>query len=154
MKTSSNSSLPEALDPSWRIGIVHAPYYREETSAIVESARATLLAAGLHSDHIALFEAPGSFEIPLIGAALAEANAVDALIGIGIIVDGKTHHALHLAQSVVRGMMDVQIRWQIPFAYEVLHVESLDQARERAKKGKEAALAVLKSLRQITAIKA
>ena len=93
---------------------------------------------------------PGSFEIPLIGAALAEQGAVDALIGFGIIVEGETHHARLLADAATEGIMDTQLTYHIPFAFEVLYVKSLEDARARttgnSNKGIEAAVAVLHSL--------
>jgi len=134
------------VDSTWRIGIVAAAYYKEETDALVQSAKETLLEAGIPDDQISEWSAPGSFEIPLIGECLAAAHEVDALIGIGIIVQGQTKHADLLAQESARGIMDVSLRHGIPFAFEVLWVNDLQEARERSEKGREAAIAVLHSL--------
>lgn len=134
------------VDTSWRIGIVAAAYYKEETEAIVASAKEALIEAGISEKNISEWSAPGSFEIPLIGECLAESDEVDALIGIGIIVQGETKHADLIAAESARGIMDVQLRHKIPFAFEILWVHTLEEARERAGKGKEAAIAVLHSL--------
>lgn len=143
------TGMPKVVDPNWRIAIIHATYYKEEIVALVESALSALKEAGIPEKNVALYEAPGSFEIPLIGAALADAGAADALIGIGIIVQGETKHADLLAEAVTHGMMDIQVRYRIPFAFEVLYVDCLPQARARGEKGKEAALAVLHSLAEL-----
>ncbi|MBI3336217.1 6,7-dimethyl-8-ribityllumazine synthase [Candidatus Peregrinibacteria bacterium] len=147
-----DTGMPKGVDPNWRIAIIHATYYKEEIAALVESAKTALKEAGIPEKNISLYAAPGSFEIPLIGAALAEAKAADALIGIGIIVQGETKHADLLAESVAHGMMNIQIRYRIPFAFEVLYVDSIAQARARGEKGKEAAHAVLQSLAEIKGI--
>lgn len=152
MKNNHSSCLWHHIDPSWRIAIVYATYYKEEIGVMVESATTALKAAGITEKNIALYEASGSFEIPLIGAALADARAANALIGLGIIVQGETRHADLLAASVTQGMMDIQIRYRIPFAFEVLHVDSLEQARTRGEKGQEAAHAVLHSLAELRRI--
>ncbi|TSC58793.1 MAG: 6,7-dimethyl-8-ribityllumazine synthase [Candidatus Peregrinibacteria bacterium Greene0416_19] len=135
---------------NWRIGIIHSSFHNEEVASLVAGARHHLAKAGVKSGNITEYPAHGSFEVPLIGAALAEARAVDALIGIGIIVEGETHHARLLAESVVQGMMDVQTRYRIPFAFEVLYVDSIELARERCRlpynKGAEAAAAVLQTI--------
>jgi len=150
MKTTKTFSAPSGIDPKWRVGIVYAPYYKEETESMVNAAKDMLLASGLPAENILLHEAPGSWEVPLIGRALVQAGKVDALIGFGIIVQGDTKHAEMLADGVVQGMMDVQIRFGLPFAFEVLYVNYIEQARARAfgehNKGKEAAAAVLQTL--------
>ncbi len=116
---------------------------------MVKSATDALRSAGIAQENITVYPVPGSFEIPLIGSVLAAHKKVDALIGIGIIVQGETAHADLLAAQTARGIMDVQVRYAIPFAFEVLHVTSLRQAAERSAKGEEAARAVLLCLAQI-----
>lgn len=151
------SDLPAGIDPSWRIGIIASSYYKEEIDALVAGAIEVLEAAGIPAKNIERFHAPGSFEIPLIGSAVAKAKKVDALIGLGIIVEGETDHARLLSENVARGIMDVQLTSGIPFAFEVLAVQSLDQARARtigdANKGREAARAVLHSLMELKRIR-
>jgi 6,7-dimethyl-8-ribityllumazine synthase len=158
MRKTSATSLPNVIDPSWHIGIVASSYYKEEIDALVAGAKEILSEAGIPESNIRLYSAPGSFELPLIGSAAAAADEVDALIAFGIIVEGETHHARLLAEQTARGIMDVQLTFGIPFAFEVLYVNDLAQARERTKgegnKGREAALAVLHSLAQLAEIHA
>ena len=151
MKVDPHQQLPEEIDPAWRIGIIHSSYYKEEVERLVQGAVSALKEVGI--SNISLHPVPGSFEIPLLGAALAEEKKVDALIGLGIIVEGETHHAKLVADSVTRGIMDVQTTHQVPFAFEVLYVKDLLQAQERIDKGKEAAEAILHSLAQIQTIR-
>ncbi len=49
--------------------------------------------------------------------------------------------------------MDVQLKYNIPFAFEIIYVDSLDQAKERMDKGEEAANSVLVSMETISEIK-
>lgn len=140
---------PTSVNPNWRIGIVYSPYYKEEAEAIVRGTEEALSAAGIKEENISKHVVFGSFEIPLIGAALCEAKKVDALVGIGIIVEGETQHARLLADQTAKGMMDIQVRYRVPFAFEVLYVNNLAQAKERSAKGAEAAAAVLHSLAKL-----
>lgn len=139
-------------DPGWRVGIVYAAYYPQEVSKMVRAAVATLKAAGVRSRNITLHGAPGSFEVPFLGSVLARMGSVDALIGLGIVVQGETHHADLVAREAARGIMDVQLTYGIPFAFEILAVADIAQARVRAcargpeNKGAEAARATLASL--------
>lgn len=153
MKATTPHDLPTSIDPRWKIGIVASTYHKEHVDTLVDGAKQTLIGAGIPADHVTVHSAPGSFEVPLIGAALAEKRAVDALVGFGIIVKGETHHADLLADAVTHGIMDVQMRYRIPFAFEILYVDSIQQAIERthgeANKGIEAARAVLHALREL-----
>ena len=146
----------EDVDPSWKIAIVASMYYKEEIEGLIEGARTVFAEAGIPDANVGVFEAPGSFEVPLLGSAIAEAGSFDAMIGFGIILEGKTTHARLLAESTASAIMDIQIAYRIPFAFEILHVNDMDQARERClgpgNKGEEAAQAVLLSLAQLRRI--
>lgn len=111
-----------------------------------DSAVQELLAAGIHASRIFSYAAPGSFEIPVIGKSIAEQKKVDALIALGVIVEGETHHADLIASEAARGVMQVQLSTGIPFAFEILYVKDLSQARDRTDKGAEAARSVLRTL--------
>jgi 6,7-dimethyl-8-ribityllumazine synthase len=154
---SSPSSLPPRVSSSWRIGIVHSSYYPEEVGALVREAERVLREAGIARGNVRVFPVAGSFEIPMMGAALLEEEEVDALIGLGIIVRGETHHADLIAEAVSRGIMEIQVRHGVPFAFEVLYVDDLAQAQERCRgagnRGGEAARAVLHSLAQLATIR-
>jgi 6,7-dimethyl-8-ribityllumazine synthase len=154
-KTASISGL--RADPSWRIGIVCSSFYKEEMDQLILGAEKTLMDAGVPNKNISVHWVPGSFEVPLIGQALAEEKKVDALIGLGIIVEGETHHARLLAENASRAIMDVQMAYGLPFAFEILYVHSLKQAQERSKgehhKGKEAAVAALQTLQELKRIR-
>lgn len=149
MKQCAQSFTGKA-DPAWRIAIVASSFYADEMQSLIGGARESLMAAGIPEAQISIHRVPGSFEVPLIGAALAEAKKADALIGLGIIVEGETHHADLLARESARGIMDTQLKYRIPFAFEILYVRSLAEAKARssgeANKGREAANAVLSAL--------
>lgn len=143
-------SLPQRINPNWKIGIVASLYHDALIEPMIDAARSTLLHAGVKAKNITLHRCPGAFEIPLIGSALATTRKYDALIALGVIINGETHHAELLARECARGIMEVQLDYLIPFAFEVLYVKNLAQARVRSawknNKGTEAALAILHTL--------
>ena len=153
MKLQDQSSFTGMVNPDWKIGIVHSLYYEEDVQQLVDSAVQELRHAGIADKNILITSVPGSFEIPLLGKSLIEEGRVDALIGLGIIVEGETHHARLVAEQSVRGMMDIQVQLGTPFAYEILYVDDLLKAKERLKKGKEAASTVLHCLAEIAKLK-
>jgi 6,7-dimethyl-8-ribityllumazine synthase len=116
---------------------------------MIEGAQKVLQDAGIARGNVRTYAVPGSFEIPLIGSALIAAHEVDALIALGVIVEGETHHASLIAGEAARAIMDLQVRHLIPFAFEILYVHNLEQARARINRGAEAARSVLHALAQI-----
>lgn len=156
MQDVSALTFPAEIDPNWRVGIVRSHYHGEITEGMEEGARNVFMEAGLDASNIITAIAPGAFEIPLIGQHLLKKQKVDALIGLGIILQGQTAHADLIAAESARGIMDIQIQEGVPFVYEILVVSDLEQARERStgehNKGVEAAYAVLHSLAQIAAL--
>ncbi|MDD5751452.1 MAG: 6,7-dimethyl-8-ribityllumazine synthase [Candidatus Peribacteraceae bacterium] len=157
MHSGSSSDLPASISSAWRIGIVHAAYHADLVEKLVAGAERVLLEAGIASGNVRRYAAPGSFEIPLIGSALLKEDAADALIGLGVIVQGETHHAALIAQAAAQGMMDLQLQYAVPCAFEILFVDDIGQARARsegtANRGAEAARSVLHSLAQLRLIR-
>lgn len=140
------------INPDWKIAIIRSAWYPELTSALVDSATRTLEAAGIPSANIVTVDAPGSFEIPLLAQA-AFTRGADGIIAFGIIVQGVTHHAAIIANESASGCMDIQLKAGRPLVYEVLYVDSLDDARARSigsnSKGPVAAQTLLTQLARL-----
>ena len=51
---------------------------------------------------IVLHLVPGAFEIPLVVREVALKKSVDAIVALGVILQGETAHAQHLGQTVTR----------------------------------------------------
>lgn len=154
MKGHHPTTIPSNVRAEWKIAIVASMWHRDILHPMIERAVSTCVEAGVHPDNVKVYDAPGSFEVPLIGAALIE--KVDALMGFGIVLQGETMHAQNIMQSTTQALMDLQVQYKKPFAFEILHVHTLDQARARAEgehnKGFEAARAVLHSLATLQSI--
>ncbi len=88
---------------------------------------------------------PGSFEIPLVAAKLAESGRYDAIICLGAIIRGSTPHFEYVAAEVSKGIARVSLEKGVPAAFGVITADSIEQAVERAgakqgNKGWQAAL--------------
>ena len=143
---------PITADPSWSVAIIYSAWYPELVGPMVADARKTLLEAGIPEENITMHKAPGSFEIPLLGAAVAEAGSADAIIALGVVVNGETHHARLVAEQAARGAMDIQLKYLVPFAFEILYVDTIELAKTRSDKGKAAAITTLHSLTELQRI--
>lgn len=141
--TRSPSTAPEGA-----FAIVHSRYHADVVTALVQSARQTLVAQGVATADIRVTEVPGAWELPLAAAYLADEDEVVAVIALGCVVRGETRHYEHVADECARGLMTVQLESGAPVSNGVLAVERYEDALARAggnlgNKGEEAALAAL-----------
>jgi len=96
----------------------------------------------------ALFQVPGSFEIPIVVRELALQKRSDAIIAIGVILKGETDHAENLSRSVTDALQRVAVAHGVPVINVVLCFDGEEQAEVRClgneiNRGTEAARAAV-----------
>ena len=103
-----------------RVAFVQSSWHRE----VVEECRIAFLgeieARGVARAHIDLFEVPGSFEIPLHAQLLAKTRRYTAIVAAGLVVDGGIYRHEFVADTVIKALMDVQLRTEVPVFSAVL----------------------------------
>ena len=122
-------------------------YHAELTRGMLDSARRTLLEAGLRKEAFAELEVGGAFELPLVARRLAVRDDIDAVLCFGLVLKGETSHDVYIAQAVAAGIQQAALETDTPVLFGVLTCDTLEQARERATgahdKGAEVARAAL-----------
>ncbi|MGB8401302.1 6,7-dimethyl-8-ribityllumazine synthase [Bradyrhizobium sp.] len=113
------SAHPRFAKPQ-RVAFVQSCWHRE----VVEECRIAFLAEA-EARHIAraqidLFEVPGSFEIPLHAQLLAKTRRYSAIVAAGLVVDGGIYRHEFVADTVIKALMDVQLRTEVPVFSAVL----------------------------------
>ena len=108
----------------------------------------TLTRHGVAPADITIVRVPGAFEMPLVIQRLASAGGYDAIVALGAVIRGGTPHFEYVAGECVKGMASVMMQHNIPVAFGVLTVDSIEQAIERAgtkagNKGGEAAASAI-----------
>jgi 6,7-dimethyl-8-ribityllumazine synthase len=98
-----------------RVAFVQSSWHRE----VVEECRIAFLSE-IEARHIArsqvdIFEVPGSFEIPLHAQILAKTRRYTAIIAAGLVIDDE-----YVAETVIKALMDVQLRTEVPVFSAVL----------------------------------
>jgi len=119
-----------------RLGIV-ASRFNEQISAEL-LARAKAEAARLGIKDLTVNSVPGALEIPLALQWLAQSGKFDALVAVGCVIRGDTHHFEIVANESARGVMDVALECGLPVANGILTTEDEAQAKARLDKGAEA----------------
>ena len=99
-----------------------------------------LILEGIDENHILKKEVPGALEIPMIINAYATKKKFDVLIGVGAVIRGETYHFEVVSDQSASGLMQVQLRHNIPVINAIITTNSGEEAFARTKiKGKEAA---------------
>ena len=103
-----------------RVAFVQSSWHRE----VVEECRIAFLeeivARNIARAQIDLFEVPGSFEIPLHAQLLAKTRRYTAIVAAGLVVDGGIYRHEFVADTVIKALMDVQLRTEVPVFSAVL----------------------------------
>jgi 6,7-dimethyl-8-ribityllumazine synthase len=129
---------------SLRLGVVHSRFNEEICEALLAAAREEIRRAGVQAEFISV---AGALEIPLALQWMAQSGRFDALVAIGAVIRGETHHFDIVASESARGVMDVALDSGVPVANGILTTEDEAQARARKDKGAEAVRVALEMAR-------
>ena len=97
---------------------------------------------------VTLYRVPGAFEIPIVVREKARQGNVDAIVALGVILQGETAHAQHLGQVVTQALQQISLEHGVPVIHAVLSLQDEEQARKRCleneiNRGTEAARAAV-----------
>jgi 6,7-dimethyl-8-ribityllumazine synthase len=128
-EASIKDAPPETIDPPpapahprfakpQRVAFVQSAWHRE----VVEECRIAFLAEieARGITNVDVFEVPGSFEIPLHAQILAKTRRYTAIVAAGLVVDGGIYRHEFVADTVIKALMDVQLRTEVPVFSAVL----------------------------------
>ncbi len=120
------------LDASqMRFGIVVARFNDELTDELARSAYQCLVKYGAKIETIDLVRVPGAYEVPVIADKMAASGNYNALIVLGVVVEGETQHAQMIIDTTGQTILDISCRHQIPVINEIVGVRTWAQAEAR-----------------------
>src|SRR3569832_1566639 len=122
---------------------------------LINGAVDTLVSHGVETKDIDLFHAPSAFEIQLIAQKAAATKIYDAFIALVCVIRGATPHFDYVAGEYAKGIAQVALKYDLPVAFGVLTVDTIEQAVERAgtKAGIKGAEAALSALEMVSLLK-
>jgi 6,7-dimethyl-8-ribityllumazine synthase len=131
-----------------RFGIALGRFNSFIGERLLEGAVDALLRHGTETTNIDVVRVPGAFEMPLVLKTMASSKKYDALIALGAVIRGETPHFEYVAAECAKGVSQVSIQFDLPVAFGVLTVDTIEQAIERAgskagNKGVDAALTAI-----------
>ncbi len=137
-----------------RIAFIQASWHKNIVDQAQKGFREQIQKLGYSLADVDFFEVPGAFEIPLHAKLLAQSGQYKAIVAAGLVVDGGIYRHDFVAQSVLTGLMQVQLETAVPVFSVVLTPHHFHASEEHTQfflnhfvlKGQEAADAVAQTL--------
>lgn len=131
-----------------RVGIVAGRFNDFIVDSLLSAAIDCLVRHGASEKDIDVARVPGAVEIPLAVQRMGRTGKYDAIIALGAVIRGGTPHFEYVAGECVKGLGTLALQLDIPVAFGVLTVDTIEQAIERAgtkagNKGAEAAMGTI-----------
>ena len=140
-----------------RVAVVAASWHTQVMDGLVAGAERALAAYGITEPEVV--RVPGTFELPVVAAALARAG-YDAVVALGVVIRGGTPHFDYVCSAATDGLTQVSVDHTIPVGFGLLTCDTEEQAIDRAglegsaeDKGWEATAAALDTARVVRAIR-
>lgn len=111
------------------VTILVTSWHSEITEALLQGAERALKESG--NEHYTIIRVPGAFELPLAAKWAAEDEA-DAIIALGVVIQGETPHFDYVCDAATQGLTQVQLEYGIPIGFGLLTVDTPQQALDRA----------------------
>jgi 6,7-dimethyl-8-ribityllumazine synthase len=140
--------LPVAKD--MKFGLVVSEWNSDITENLFQGAFDAFMDVGVIKENIVRWNAPGSFELPYACKKMQESfEMLDAIIAIGNVIQGETKHFDFVCQGLTQGIMELNLKSDIPVIFCVLTDNTKAQSEARSggvhgNKGTEAAIAAIK----------
>ncbi len=96
------------------VGIIYSRFNKPVVKELLNSCVDQLIFKGVDEKHILQKEVPGALEIPIMINAYAITKKFDVLIGVGAVIRGETYHFEVVSDQSANGLMQVQLKHNIP----------------------------------------
>jgi 6,7-dimethyl-8-ribityllumazine synthase len=115
---------------------------------LLEGAMDTIVRHGGAAENIELAWVPGSYEIPFAVKKMLASGKYDAIIAMGVVIQGATPHAGYINNEVAKSLAQLGMESGTPVTYGMITADNIEQAIERSgtkagNKGADAAHAAI-----------
>ena len=147
LSTYDKATIPNTK--GFRFGIVVSEWNENITEGLCEGAIAALTENGVVEENIIRWNVPGSYELVYGAKHMQKTQQVDAIIAIGSVIQGETKHFDFVCEGVTQGIIDLNVKFDVPVIFCVLTDNTKQQSLDRSggklvNKGIECAVAAVK----------
>ncbi len=128
--SSATPSAPRASSARASIAIVASRFNEVYVNALLDAAREELEQI-MPNAQVMIYRVPGAFEIPVCAEFVLRNTEPDALIALGVIIQGETEHGDLVGASVTDALQRLAVAHVVPVVHQVLLLDSEEQAQER-----------------------
>jgi 6,7-dimethyl-8-ribityllumazine synthase len=121
----------------YRFAVIVSRFNEAVTNGLRQGASEALSEAGAADDAVEMFSVPGAYELPQAARGAAETGRFDAIVCLGCVIRGETPHFEYISSAVAHGIMEASGDTGVPIAFGVLTTDTVAQAEERARSGRE-----------------
>lgn len=135
MKMSKNEAAVyegKLIASGLKFGIVCSRFNDFFVSKLLGGAKDCIVRHGGNVSDVEVAWVPGSYEIPLVAKRMAASRRYDAVIALGVVIQGATAHAHHINAEVAKGLAMAGMEANLPVVYGVVTTENIEQAIERS----------------------
>ena len=115
-----------------KIGAVCARFNDFFVNRLLEGAKDTFVRHGGNLEDITVAYVPGSYEIPFAVKKLLQTGKFDAVIALGVVIQGATSHAGYINSEVAKSLCQLGLESGTPVTYGMITAEDIEQAIERS----------------------
>ena len=131
-----------------KVGIVCARFNDFFVSNLLDGAMDAIVRHGGDANDVSVAYVPGSYEIPFAIKKMLRTEKYDAILALGVVIQGATAHAGYINSEVAKCLAQLGLEFGVPVTYGMITAENLEQAIERSgtkagNKGVDAALAAI-----------
>lgn len=115
-----------------RIGIVCSRFNDFFTEKLLEGATDIFIRHGGSPGDLTIVRVPGAYELPFACSKLARSGKFDAVIPLGMVIQGATSHASQINSQVSKALAQIGLETGVPVLYGLVSAETIEQAIERS----------------------
>ena len=131
-----------------KFGIVCGRFNEFFVSKLLDGAIDVIVRHGGNADNVEIAWVPGAYEIPFTAKRMAASGRYDAVLALGVVIQGGTPHAGYINSEVAKSLAQISMEQNLPVTYGMITANNIEQAIERSgtkagNKGADAALAAI-----------
>ena len=138
-----------------KIIIVVSEFYPELSELLLDNCVKQLIADGIQSKYISIYNVSGVFEIPgTVSQITNHYSSLDAVITLGVVIKGETPHFDFISTACANSISKLAIENNFPITFGVLTTNTYKQALKRSQeKGPNIAKTTITSINTYKEIK-
>jgi 6,7-dimethyl-8-ribityllumazine synthase len=112
-----------------RVAVVAARWHDQVMNGLLDGAKRAL--ADYQVEAPAIVRVPGSFELPVVGTALAE-RGYEAIVALGVVIRGGTPHFEYVCSAATDGLSRLAVDSGAAVGFGLLTCDTEEQALDRS----------------------